>query len=142
MSRVPSASHEGPFTSATIVAVKNRSDTGSLRRWWLTKVEKSTQLICVSSATTRRWCSKASRFWKMRRGKGKKEYRVSGSPNDAGKGFIATRDGSWEEFEEGCRERENSSEWTLEKIREAYEKVARDEVGHCARNPEKNVRTS
>ena len=30
------------------------------------------------------------------------------------KGCIALRDGSWEEFKEGCREKENSSEWTLE----------------------------
>ena len=27
---------------------KKRSDTGSFRRWWLKKVEKPTQLICVS----------------------------------------------------------------------------------------------
>ena len=45
------------------------------------------------------------------------------------KGCIALRDGSWEEFKEGCREKEKSSEWTLEKIREAYEKVAREDIG-------------
>ena len=40
------ASHEDPFISATVVAVRKRSDTGgSLRRWWLKKVEKPTQLI-------------------------------------------------------------------------------------------------
>ena len=44
------------------------------------------------------------------------------------KGFIAIRDGSWEEFKERCREKEKSSELTLERIREAYEKVARYEV--------------
>ena len=43
------------------VAVKKRSDTGSLRRWWLKDVEKPTEYICASSATTSRWCSKASR---------------------------------------------------------------------------------
>ena len=26
-------------------------------------------------------------------------------------------DDSWEEFKEGCREKEKSSEWTLEKMR-------------------------
>ena len=45
------------------------------------------------------------------------------------KGCIAIREGSWEEFKEGFREKENSSEWTLQKIREANEKVAREEVG-------------
>ena len=45
------------------------------------------------------------------------------------KSFFATRDGSWEEFRKGCSEKEKASEWTLEKIREAYEKVAREEIG-------------
>ena len=45
------------------------------------------------------------------------------------KGFFATRDGSWEDFEEGCKEKEKSSEWTLERIRDAHGKGARDEVG-------------
>ena len=45
------------------------------------------------------------------------------------KSFFAIRDGSCVEFKEGCREKENSSEWTLEKIREAHERVAREEVG-------------
>ena len=39
------------------------------------------------------------------------------------------RNGSWEESKEGCKEKEKSSEWTLSKVREVYEKVARDEVG-------------
>ena len=44
--------------------------------------------------------------------------------------FIATRDDSWEEFRKGMqRKREKSSEWTLEKTREAYEKVAREDIG-------------
>ena len=80
------------------------------------------------------------RFWKMRRGTGKKEYRVNGNRNasfsevleqvrgnvDMGcsaqimrKSFISIRDDSWEEFIKGCREEENPSEWTLEKLREA-----------------------
>ena len=44
------------------------------------------------------------------------------------KGYIAMRDGSWEELKERYREVERSSEWTLERIREVYEKVARDAV--------------
>ena len=39
------------------------------------------------------------------------------------------RDGSWEEFKERYREKEKSSEWTLERMREAYEKMARNEIG-------------
>ena len=41
--RVLSASQEEPVTSATITAVKKRSDIGSLRRWSLKKVEKLEQ---------------------------------------------------------------------------------------------------
>ena len=39
------------------------------------------------------------------------------------------RNGRWEEFKERYREEEKSSEWTLERIREAHEKVAKDELG-------------
>ena len=42
------------------------------------------------------------------------------------RGFLAMRDGSWEEFEERYREEEKSPDWTLERIREAYEQVAKD----------------
>ena len=59
--RALSANHEGPFVGATIHAVKKPSDTGRLRQWWLKKVEKPTQSICVSSATTNSQCSRASR---------------------------------------------------------------------------------
>ena len=45
------------------------------------------------------------------------------------KSFIAMRDDRWEEFRNGCREKEKSPEWTLEKIREAYQKVAKEETG-------------
>ena len=45
------------------------------------------------------------------------------------KSYIVTRDGSWEEFKERHKAKEKSSGWTLEKIREAYEKVAREEIG-------------
>ena len=38
------------------------------------------------------------------------------------------RNGSWEEFKDRYRKEEKSSEWTLERIREANEKVARDEI--------------
>ena len=47
------ASHEEPFTSATIAAVKKTFDTGSLRRWC--------SEFCVSSAKTSGGCSRVSR---------------------------------------------------------------------------------
>ena len=54
--RVPSASHEDHFISATIAAaVVKLLGTGSYR------VKEPTQLICVGSATTNRWFSKTSR---------------------------------------------------------------------------------
>ena len=99
---------------------------------------------CVRISLSKR--QRQRRFWKMRLGKGKKEYKVAAQspfreilehvrgnvdtgccPQMMRKGLIAIKDGSWED-NEGCREEENSSEWTLEKIREAYETLARDEV--------------
>ena len=45
-------------------------------------------------------------------------------------GYLAMRNGSWEEFKDRYREEEvKSSEWTLERTREAYEKVAKDDIG-------------
>ena len=35
------------------------------------------------------------------------------------------RDGTWEEFKERYWEEKKSSEWTLERIREGYDKVAK-----------------
>ena len=43
--------------------------------------------------------------------------------------YLAMEKGSWEAFKERCRKEEKSSEWTLERIREACEKVAKDEIG-------------
>ena len=45
------------------------------------------------------------------------------------KGYHAMRDGSSGEFKERYREKGKSSEWTLERIREANENVAKDEIG-------------
>ena len=45
------------------------------------------------------------------------------------KGYLAMRDGSWEEFKKRYGEVEKLSEWTLERTHEAHEKVARDEIG-------------
>ena len=39
------------------------------------------------------------------------------------------KNGSWEDLKERHRKEGKSSEWTLERIREACEKVARDEIG-------------
>ena len=55
------------------------------------------------------------------------------------KGYIAMRDDNWEEFRKWYGEKKKSSEWTLEKTREACEKVAKEEnwtFGHCAGNSE------
>ena len=49
------------------------------------------------------------------------------APNDVER--LPCKDGSWEEFKERFREEENSSEWTLGKIREAHENIAKDEIG-------------
>ena len=100
-----------------------------------------------------------SKLCMMRRRKGKKEYKVSGNrnplhrssgasqrkcgygmkrPNHAEK-LYRLRDDSGEEVRKGCREAEKSSEWTLEKIHEAYEKLAKEEIGRlgfCAGNLE------
>ena len=89
----------------------------------------------------------------MLRGKSKKGYKISGNRNlfsvrywsksedmrmwdvarsDAARSYLAMRNGSWEELKERYRKEEKSSEWTLERVREAHEKVAKDEIGHCA----------
>ena len=57
------------------------------------------------------------------------------------KSYIAIRDDSWEEFRKGCRETEKSSEWTLEKIPEAHETVAKEEIERLGIVPE-NLRRS
>ena len=44
-------------------------------------------------------------------------------------GYFAMRNDSWEEFKEGYSKEEKSSEWTLERIREACKKGAKDEIG-------------
>ena len=53
------------------------------------------------------------------------------------------RNGSWEEFKERYRkEEEKSSEWTLERKREAYAKVAKYEIGRLGivqENPRKST---
>ena len=42
---------------------------------------------------------------------------------------IATRGSRWENFKEECRVKGKSSEWALGIIREAYEKVVKEEAG-------------
>ena len=51
------------------------------------------------------------------------------APQMMRRGYLAMKNGSWEEFKERYRKEGKSSEWTLERIREAYEKVAKDEIG-------------
>ena len=45
------------------------------------------------------------------------------------KGYFETRDSRWEEFKEECMEKGMSSESALGAIREAYEKVVKEEAG-------------
>ena len=45
------------------------------------------------------------------------------------RGYLAMKNGSWEELKERYRKEGESSKWTLERTREAYEKVAKDEIG-------------
>ena len=77
----------------------------------------------------------------MPRGRSKKEYKVwqqespfreilwDAAQKSCEKDFLAIRDSRWEEFKKECRVKGKSSEWALEKIREAYEKVAKEEIG-------------
>ena len=53
-------SHEDQFISATIAAVRKLFVTGSSRRWWLKRMKKPTQSICVSSATMKSWRSRVT----------------------------------------------------------------------------------
>ena len=50
--RAPLAKHGSHLVGATTDAVKKPAHTGRLRQWWLKKVERLTQSIYVSSATT------------------------------------------------------------------------------------------
>ena len=92
-----------------------------------------------------------TKFWMTLRVKGKKGYKVSGnrnlplerfwsksrvmrvqtaaSPPLMRRGSFATRNASREELQERYRKEEKSSEWTLKRIREPYEKVTEDEIG-------------
>ena len=45
------------------------------------------------------------------------------------KGYVAMRDSRWEDFKEECRVQGKSSEWAPGTIREAYEKVVKEEAG-------------
>ena len=42
---------------------------------------------------------------------------------------TAMKHGNWESYKEKCRKEGKLCEWTLERIREAFEKVAIDDVG-------------
>ena len=45
------------------------------------------------------------------------------------RGYLAMKNGSWEAFKEGYKKEVKSCQWTFLRIREAYEKVAKDEIG-------------
>ena len=62
-------------------------------------------------------------------------------PKSCGKATSQKRDDSWEEFRKGCKEEEKSSAWTLEQMREACEKVAKEEIGRLG-TVQENLRKS
>ena len=45
------------------------------------------------------------------------------------RGHLAMKNGSWSEVKEKCKKEGKSSQWTLERNRKAYEKVAKAEIG-------------
>ena len=45
------------------------------------------------------------------------------------RGYLAMKNGCWKDLKERYKKEGKSSEWTFEGIREAYEKVAKDEIG-------------
>ena len=45
------------------------------------------------------------------------------------RGHLAMKNGCWKDLKERYRKEGKSSEWTFEGIREAHEKVAKDEIG-------------
>ena len=51
------------------------------------------------------------------------------APRVMRRGYLAMKNGCWEAFQERYRKEGKSSEWTFEGIREAHEKVAKDEIG-------------
>ena len=61
----------------------------------------------------------SERFWS----KSKEKVDVGCGPQMTRRGYLAIRNGSWEELNERYRKEEKSSEWTLETKREAHEKV-------------------
>ena len=53
---------------------------------------------------------------------------MQSGPQMMRRGHFAMKNGSWEDFKERYRKEGTSSEWTFERIREAFEKVAKDEI--------------
>ena len=87
------------------------------QRTFLGKCEKGYKVSGNRNPPSERFWSKSEEMWMG-----------CGSPNDAEK---LHRNKGWQlgRVRKGCREKEKSSEWTFEKIREAHEKVARGEIG-------------
>ena len=59
----------------------------------------------------------------------KKSADADCGPEMMRRGYLAMKNGSWEDFKERYRKEGKSSEWTLERVRESHEKVAKDEIG-------------
>ena len=59
----------------------------------------------------------------------KKSADADCGPEMMRRGYLAMKNGRWEDFKERYRKEGKSSEWTLERVRESHEKVAKDEIG-------------
>ena len=44
------------------------------------------------------------------------------------KGFTALKNGTWEEYKETFKEKMKASEWAFDRMKEAFDLVAKDEV--------------
>ena len=44
-------------------------------------------------------------------------------------GYFAMKDGNWEEYKRTFKVEVNATEWAFERVREAFEKVTKDEAG-------------
>ena len=95
-----------------------------------------------------------SKMWRGRRQEGIQGQRqqesafgevleqVKGNADMGRRGYFAMKNGSWEDFKDRYRKEGKSKEWALERIREAYEKVAKDEIGRLGTVHEKSLRKS
>ena len=53
-------------------------------------------------------------------------------PQTMRRAYFAMKRGNWERFKEECRKEGKLCDWTFERNREAYEKVAMDDIGRLS----------